>query len=237
MRAIPAIDLREGACVQLVGGDYAAERVRLPDPLEVLDRWRQAGFRQLHVVDLDAALGRGSNSTVITSLLQRAADMRISVGGGLRTDAAIEALLAAGAAEVVVGTRAVEEPAWLQSVADRFPGRVVVAVDVRGEEVVSRGWTAGTGRTVDAVVAALSPLPLAGLLVTAVHREGRMEGPDTALIRRLAGQTQLPVIASGGVGSAADLRALKEAGAARCVIGMALYTGALDAEHVAREFA
>ncbi|MDQ3264161.1 MAG: HisA/HisF-related TIM barrel protein [Myxococcota bacterium] len=237
MRAVPAIDLREGACVQLVGGEYAAERVRIPDPLTALARWREAGFRALHVVDLDAAMGVGSNTGVVTSLLERAPDLEISVGGGVRDEAAVEALLAAGAAEVVVGTRAIEDEPWLRALASRAAGRITVAVDVRGDEVVTRGWTFGSGRKIDAVVEALGGLPLAALLVTAVHREGRLAGPEVPLIARLTAATRIPVIASGGVTTLDDLRALRDAGAARAVIGMALYTGALDAESVAREFA
>jgi phosphoribosylformimino-5-aminoimidazole carboxamide ribotide isomerase len=235
MIAIPAIDLRDGACVQLVGGDYQAERVRLPDPLAVADRWREAGFARLHVVDLDAATGRGDNWSVVERLLERAG-MRVQLGGGMGDDARIARAFAAGADRVVVGTRAVSDSDWLGDVVGRHPGRVVVAADVRGREIVVRGWTGGSGLDVVDVARRTGELPLGGLLVTAVHREGQLAGPDLGLVGDVAGATPHPVIASGGIRSADDLRALERAGAAAAVIGMALYVGAMEPERIAREF-
>jgi phosphoribosyl isomerase A len=233
--AIPAVDLREGACVQLVGGDYAAERVRLPDPLAVARRWLDAGFRRLHVVDLDAATGRGDNGEVVARLAALPG-ATVQAGGGLGDEARAARVLDAGAAAVVVGTRAVADPAWLEALATRHPGRVIVAADVRGREVLVRGWAAGSGLDVLDLAARVDPLPLAGLLVTAVHQEGRLAGPDLALVRAVAGRSRHPVQASGGIGGLDDLRDLERAGAAGAVIGMALYVGALDPATAAREF-
>lgn len=235
MIAVPAVDVREGACVQLVGGAYEAERVRLADPVAVARDWVALGFARLHAVDLDAATGRGANPDVLRALV-RAAGVPVSVGGGVRDDAALDGWLDAGAATVVVGTRAVEDPAWIAAAAARHPGRIVVAADVRGRTVVTRGWSGDGGLDVLAFAASLAGLPLAGLLVTAVHREGRLQGPDVALVRAVAAATPLPVFASGGVATRDDLVRLQEAGAAQAVLGMALYTGALDARAVAREF-
>ncbi|MCK8501595.1 HisA/HisF-related TIM barrel protein [Myxococcus fulvus] len=237
MRAIPAIDLREGACVQLVGGSYDAERVRVDDPLDALRHWRGFGFRSFHVVDLDAALGRGSNARVVTRLTSHEPGLAFTVGGGVRDTARVTALLEGGASGVVVGTRAIEDAGWLAEVTERFPGRVVVAADVRGREVVTRGWTAGSGRTLDQVLAVLEPLALGGLLVTAVHKEGQLEGVDLSLMREVVERSRHRLYASGGVTTMDDLRALASAGAYGAVIGMALYTGRLDAREVAREFA
>ena len=236
MIAIPAIDLRDGACVQLVGGDYAAERVRLPDPVAVADRWRQAGFRRLHVVDLDAATGRGDNGAVVDRLLGWGG-MEVQVGGGMSSEERIGALLERGAATVVVGTRAIEDPAWLERVVAGNPGRLVVAADVRLRDVTVRGWTRGTGNDVCDWVATLESLRLAGLLVTAVHREGRLAGPDLALVADVVQRTRHPVLASGGIARLDDLDNLARAGASGAIIGMAFYTGALDPGVVAREFA
>jgi len=233
--AIPALDLSDGACVQLVGGDFAREAVRRPDPLAVAAEFAALGFAALHVVDLDAATGRGSNRAALDALLAaRAAE--VQAGGGVRDDAALDALLAAGAARVVVGTRALEDPAWLAAAAARAPGRLVVAVDVRGREVQVRGWRAARPGSPGATLAALDPLPLAGVLVTAVHREGRAAGPDLALVEEAVAATRHPVQAAGGIASLADLRALAARGAAAAVLGMAIYTGALDARAVAEEF-
>jgi phosphoribosylformimino-5-aminoimidazole carboxamide ribotide isomerase len=235
--AIPAIDLREGACVQLVGGSYDAEKVRVNDPLDALRRWRALGFKTFHVVDLDAALGKGSNLDAITRLLTHEPGLTFTVGGGVRDTARVDTVLSLGATFVVVGTRAIEDTAWLSEVAARYPERVVVAADVKGREVVTRGWTAGSARDIAQVLSALEPLPLGGLLVTAVHKEGQMGGVDLPLMREVARGSRHPLYASGGVTTLEDLRALKAAGAHGAVIGMALYTGKLDAAEVAREFA
>jgi phosphoribosylformimino-5-aminoimidazole carboxamide ribotide isomerase len=235
MIAIPAVDLREGACVQLVGGAYDAERVRLDNPVEVVRRWRAAGFRSLHVVDLDAATGRGTNDAVIAAILAEGGD--VQVGGGLRDEAAIVARLRAGAARVVVGTRALEDAAWLADMAGRFPHRIVVAVDSRDGLVATHGWTRTQARDAVETVAALAALPLAGVLVTAVEREGRMQGPDLDLSERAAKAVPFPLYASGGIAAPGDLRALEARGVVAAVLGMALYTGALDARAIAKEFA
>lgn len=236
MLAIPAIDLREAHCVQLVGGDYENEPVRIDDPVGVALRWIAAGFTRLHVVDLDAATGRGANRDTIGELL-RATTIPMQVGGGVRDREAVTALLDQGAEWVVVGTRAVEDPDWLAKVADLAPGRIIVAADVRERLVVTNGWSVGTQREILDLVGDLEGLPLAGLLVTAVHREGSMDGPDLPLMEDLADRSPWPVIASGGIGSMVDLRNLEERGMAAAVLGMALYTDALDARVVAEEFA
>ena len=235
MIAIPAVDLREGACVQLVGGEYAAERIRLEDPAAVAAGWAEAGFCALHVVDLDAATGRGDNAGIVRDIVA-AAPIPVQVGGGVRDEAAVERLLALGAARVVVGTRALEDPDWLVGLARRFPSSIVVAVDVRVRDVLTRGWTRTLAEPLETVLERLAALPLAGVLATAVHREGRLEGPDAMLTREAAAALPYPLYASGGIASLRDLRDLAAAGAAGAVIGMALYTGALDARQAAREF-
>lgn len=236
MIAIPAVDIRGGACVQLVGGEYSKEKVRRSDPAEVVREWVAFGFRRVHVVDLDAATGRGTNHAVIRGILADSA-APIQVGGGVRDEARFDELLEDGADWVVVGTRAIEEPEWLADLAEAHPGQVIVAADVRQRRVVTQGWAKTTGRDIDDVVEELNDLPLAGLLVTAVHLEGKMEGTDLPLMESVAGACRFPVIASGGITTVADLRALEHRGAAGAVIGMALYTGVLDPRDVAEEFA
>ncbi len=235
MNVYPSIDVRDGACVQLVGGSFDEERIRIPNPTDVARRWLDAGFRRFHVVDLDAATGRGSNADIFELLLRLPAE--IQVGGGVREESDIAHWLDAGAARVVVGTRAIEDRDWLERMAFRFPGRLVVAADNRGRQVVTHGWTRTLTQDVGALVATLEFLPLAGVLVTAVNREGRMDGTDIALVQELAASVHHPLQASGGIASLDELRALARAGAAAAVLGMALYTGQLDAGTVAREFA
>ena len=235
MIAIPAVDLREGACVQLVGGEYAEERVRLADPVAVARDWARYGFRRLHVVDLDAATGRGSNREIVADLL-RDTSVPLQIGGGVRSETQIEELLASGAAAVVVGTRALEDSDWLARVTTTYPNEIVVAADVRDRRVVTHGWARTLPREIIDVTEELSTLPLAGLLVTAVHREGRMQGTDLFLMEDVVDAASFPVFASGGIASSADLRALADRGVAAAIIGMALYTGALDPWQTAEEF-
>jgi phosphoribosylformimino-5-aminoimidazole carboxamide ribotide isomerase len=236
MIAIPAVDLRDGACVQLVGGSYAHEEVRLDNPLEVARSWVRTGFQRLHVVDLDAATARGDNSAIVRDILGEV-PANIQVGGGVRSGDTVERLLGEGAQWVVLGTRALEEPEWLAGTASSFPNQLIVAADVRERQVVTRGWTRTLSRTVLDVVERLNDVPLGGILVTAVHREGQLAGTDLFLMEDVAELSVHPVIASGGISTMNDLRELADRGIAAAVIGMALYTGALDARAVAEEFA
>jgi phosphoribosylformimino-5-aminoimidazole carboxamide ribotide isomerase len=233
--AIPAVDLRAGRCVQLVGGSYEQERLRYDNPLEVAREWTRFGFNWLHVVDLDSATGRGSNEELVREILANV-PVAIQVGGGVRSGDVVERLLSEGAERVVVGTRALEEPEWLAGTASAFPGELVVAADVRDRRVVTRGWARTLGRYVLDVIEELNDVPLAGVLVTAVHREGQLSGTDLFLMEDVAEQSHHPVIASGGITAVQELRALAERGVAAAVIGMALYTGALDPYRLVDEF-
>ena len=235
MIAIPAVDLRDGACVQLVGGSYKEERIRLENPVEVARSWERYGFNRLHVVDLDAATERGSNIGVVRVLLTEAG-VPVQVGGGVRSGDAVEELLEAGAAQVIVGTRALEDAEWIAVLASRHPGEIIVACDVRERRVTTRGWSRTMPVDILDVVEELNGLPLGGLLVTAVHREGQMQGTDLPLMEDVAEASNFPVFASGGVATMQDLRALEHRGMAGVVIGMALYIGALDPVVVAGEF-
>jgi len=235
MIAIPAVDLKGGRCVQLVGGRPEEERVSLPDPLGVARGWRERGFRTLHVVDLDAALGSGDNLELVTRFAAEAPG-DLQVGGGIRDEKRAEALLVAGVNRVIVGTRAVEDRAWLLGLADRHPGKVMVAADIRDGEVLSRGWTEGSGVRIERFLEEMTSLPLAGILCTDVGREGRVAGMDRAGVRGVVDGTDHRVWISGGVSTMDDLRFLGEVGAEGAVLGMALYTGALDADDVAEEF-
>jgi phosphoribosylformimino-5-aminoimidazole carboxamide ribotide isomerase len=231
-----ALDLRGGRVVQLVGGRPGTERVNLPDPVAVALEWADAGFPWLHVVDLDAALGDGSNRDLILDVVH-VLDIPVQVGGGVRDETAAADLLAAGAARVIVGTRAVEDPAWLGNLASRHPGRIVVAADVRDDRIVTRGWTADGGLDARTFLDSLQQHDLAGVLVTDVSREGSMVGIDDARFTSLAAATRHPLLAAGGIGGIEDVRTLARCGAAGAVLGMALYTGAVDARALTREFA
>jgi phosphoribosylformimino-5-aminoimidazole carboxamide ribotide isomerase len=235
MRVFPAIDLRGGACVQLVGGSPDVEKIRIPDPVEVAHRWKTAGFRVLHLVDLDAALGTGSNATLIAEIV-KTSGLEAEVGGGVRDEDSIRRLLDLGASRVIVGTRALEDPQWLEAMAFRFPGKLILGADARGRQVVSRGWTRTLTQDVGALVAGVEPLPLAAVMVTAVHVEGLEGGTDLALMSELVETTSHPLQASGGIASVDELRKLASAGVAVAILGMALYTGKIDPRAVAKEF-
>jgi len=235
MIAIPAVDLLDGRCVQLVGGRPEEERVSLPDPVAVAQGWRARGFRTLHVVDLDAALDRGEN-LILVERIAREAPGDLQVGGGIRNDDRAESLLDLGVDRVIVGTRAVDDRAWLTLLAARFPGRVVVAADIQDGQVLRRGWTESAGLPVGRFLEELAPIPLAGVLCTDVGREGRVQGVDREGVREVVAATAHPVWISGGVSTIEELRFLREVGAEGAVLGMALYTGALDVDAVAEEF-
>ena len=235
MIAVPAVDLSGGRCVQWVGGLPETERVSLPNPPAVAARWWRRGFRTLHVVDLDAALGRGDNRALVRELIART-EAVTQFGGGVRDREGIERALAAGADRVIVGTRAVEDSAWLARAAAAFPGRLVVAADVRGRIVLRRGWTRSSDTTIENFLAAVDDLPLAGVLCTDVAREGRARGGDPEAAEAVVGASSHPVWVSGGISSVAELRRLRGMGAAGAVLGMALYDGTLPVRAVAREF-
>jgi phosphoribosylformimino-5-aminoimidazole carboxamide ribotide isomerase len=236
MIAIPAIDLRGGACVQLAAGSYDQEVIRIPDPVGVAVAWRQYGFRHLHIVDLDGVAGRGTNASEIQAILG-ATDAEVQVGGGIRNREAIQQSLADGAHRVIIGTRALEDPDWLVDMSELFPGQIIVAADVRDRKILSHGWTRTQPKLVLDLVEELGGLALAGVLVTAVHREEAMRGTDLPLMEDVVEAADFPVFAGGGLGSLNHLRALADRGVAAAVIGIALYSGAIDPWVAAEEFA
>lgn len=233
--AVPAVDLRGGRCVQLVGGDPADEPVSLPDPVGVARDWRSQGFAALHVVDLDGALEQGDNRSIVARIAAEAPG-DLQVGGGIRDDESADAMIAAGADRVIVGTRAISDPDWLEELVGRYPGRVVVAADVRDGIVLRRGWSEATGLPVGELLGELATLRLGGILCTDVGREGRVRGIDRPSVEAVLARTAHRVWISGGVTTIDELRFLKGAGAAGAVLGMALYTGVLNADQVAEEF-
>ena len=235
MIALPAVDLREGRCVQLVGGDVDQEKISLSNPSMVALRWWEMGFRHLHVVDLDAAMGTGINDALVGEVFAGTA-AESQVGGGVRDDGRAEVLFAIGAQRIVVGTRAVDDPEWLARLVERYPGRVIVAADIRDGIVLRKGWTEASKLKVETFLAGLAGLKLAGVLCTDVEREGRMQGIDLDEMKAVIDGAPHPVMVSGGITSMEDLDALAAAGAYGAVLGMALYTGRLEAGMVARTY-
>jgi phosphoribosylformimino-5-aminoimidazole carboxamide ribotide isomerase len=232
MIAAPAVDLQDGRCVQLVGGQADQVRVSLPDPVAQAERWYDRGFGTLHVVDLDAALGSGDNLDLILRIIE-ATPAVTQVGGGVRDEGRATALLQAGVDRVVVGTRALDDPEWLAELAARWPGRVMVALDTRDGRILRKGWTEDAGLELASHLPSLAALPLAGVLTTDVGREGRLQGIDREAAAGTIALSPHPVWASGGVTTLEELAYLDEAGAAGVVLGMALYTDVLHPDDVA----
>lgn len=226
MIVVPAVDIRGGRAVRLTRGRREDETVYGQHPAAVAEAFVRRGATWLHLVDLDAAFGDGSNREVVRRVVA-AAGIPVQVGGGLRSADAVEAVLAAGAARAVVGTAAASGRSFMEDVATRFGDRVVVALDTDGREVRVRGWTEGAG-DLDEVLRRLDEAGAARFLITAIGRDGTLEGPDVHLYERVLRMTDRPVLASGGVRSADDLRALAATGVEGAVVGKALYEGTLD---------
>lgn len=235
MEIIPAIDIKGGACVQLVGGDVTQEKVHIDDPVEQARRFVASGARWIHVVDLDRALGTGNNLQLIKRILE-VPGARFQVGGGIRFTEDIDALLECNAARVVVGTRAVTDDKWFAHVCERYGDRIVAAVDARDDDILVKGWQESSGKKLHEWSARAAQMGIGGLLYTDVGKEGRMGGVNAEAVAKLTRRTKVPVIASGGVGGMDDLQTLWEAGAWGVVIGMAVYTGALDLRKAIQTF-
>jgi phosphoribosylformimino-5-aminoimidazole carboxamide ribotide isomerase len=229
---IPAIDLRGGRCVRLFRGDPTAETVYDADPVAVARGFEAEGARRLHVVDLDAALGSGSNRDVVVAICRNVA-IPVQLGGGIRSVESVERALADGAERAILGTGAILDPGLVADAVRRFGDRIAVAVDVRGHELALHGWR-DRGPRVGEAIRTLCDVGAPRLVVTSVQRDGTMDGPDLSLYERVLAMTDLPVIASGGVRKAEDVRALRDLGLEGVVVGKALYAGTLRLSEVVR---
>lgn len=232
MIVIPAIDLRAGRVVRLFRGDFDAETVYEDDPVEVAVRFQSEGARRLHIVDLDAARGTGTNRDIVREIC-RAIAIPVQLGGGLRTLPAVEEALDDGAARAILGTAAALDTAFVEDAVRHFHDRVVVAVDVRDGRVMTHAWQA-EGPRLEEALPALSDAGTPRFLVTSIRMDGTMDGPDLDLYRLVLGLTERPAIASGGVRVADDVRELRDLGLEAAVVGKALYSGTLRLEEVVR---
>ena len=224
----PAIDIRGGQAVRLLQGDYERETAYDADPVDAAARWAGEGAEFLHVVDLDGAKAGEPRNLETVGRIATAVGCPIQVGGGLREKAAVDAVLAAGAARVVIGTAALRDPEFLDAVLAEHGERVVVSVDARAGKVSLSGWTEATDRDVAAAVTELGERGVARFLCTEIDVDGTMEGPALRELARIAAATPAQVIASGGVGTLADLEALALGGSLApnlegAIVGRALY--------------
>jgi 1-(5-phosphoribosyl)-5-[(5-phosphoribosylamino)methylideneamino] imidazole-4-carboxamide isomerase/N-(5'phosphoribosyl)anthranilate isomerase len=222
---LPAVDVAGGQAVRLVQGEAGSER-RYSAPLDAALAWQAGGARWVHLVDLDAAFGRGSNHDLIAEVVGRL-DVAVELSGGIRDDGSLSAALATGCARVNIGTAALERPEWVRAAIARYGERIAVGLDVRGTTLSARGWTRDGGGLFD-VLARLDADGCARYVVTDVSRDGTLSGPNADLLREVCAATDRPVIASGGVSSLDDLRtlaALAGVGVEGAIVGSALYAG------------
>lgn len=229
MLVIPAIDILGGSCVRLLRGDYANPTVYSDDPVDVAAGFAAAGAERIHLVDLDAARGQGDNHELILAIVRRV-DLKVQVAGGIRSEVQVDRLFAAGANVVVMGTAAVREPRLLERCARNHTGRVLAALDVRGDQPSVHGWTESEPLKVGILLARWDVLPLAGVIFTSIERDGTLEGPDLKTLARVRAMTSLPVQYSGGISSIDEVRAVAKAGASAVILGKALYEGRVKLE-------
>ena len=232
---IPAVDMQGGEAVQLVGGERGTEK-RYGDPVDAARRWVEGGARTLHLVDLDGAFdGKQGNARAVSAIIEArdagdlggdpGTDIAIQLGGGIRTADDARAVLDSGVDRVILGTAAVENPEIVREVGRDHPGAVMVGLDSKEGEVVVAGWTEGTGLDPAEAAARYEKLGAGAILFTNVDVEGRLGGVRTEPVARVVEAVEIPVVASGGVATPDDVRALRDAGAAAVVVGTALYEG------------
>ncbi|WP_018789361.1 bifunctional 1-(5-phosphoribosyl)-5-((5-phosphoribosylamino)methylideneamino)imidazole-4-carboxamide isomerase/phosphoribosylanthranilate isomerase PriA [Salinispora arenicola] len=234
---LPAVDVADGQAVRLVQGAAGSETA-YGDPLDAALAWQRDGAEWIHLVDLDAAFGRGSNADLLADVV-RQLDVRVELSGGVRDDESLRAALATGATRVNIGTAALEDPLWCDRVCGEYGDRVAIGLDVRGRTLSARGWTRDGGDLWD-VLERLDRAGASRYVVTDITKDGTMRGPNLELLHEVCARTNAPVIASGGVSTLADLRALaalEPAGVEGVIAGKALYAGAFTVAEALRTLA
>jgi 1-(5-phosphoribosyl)-5-[(5-phosphoribosylamino)methylideneamino] imidazole-4-carboxamide isomerase/N-(5'phosphoribosyl)anthranilate isomerase len=224
---LPAVDVAGGQAVRLVQGEAGSE-TGYGDPIAAARDWADQGASWIHLVDLDAAFGRGSNLDVIRAVIDRVEDVRVELSGGIRDDASLEAALATGAQRVNLGTAALEDPAWTDKVIALYGDTIAVGLDVRGTTLAARGWTREGGDLWE-VLDRLEQAGCARYVVTDVTKDGTLAGPNLELLAQVLERTGKPVVASGGIATLDDLRRLRsltDSGLEGAIVGKALYAGA-----------
>lgn len=225
LELLPAVDVADGQAVQLVQGVAGSEK-RFGDPLEAALRWQEAGAEWIHLVDLDAAFGRGHNRELLATIVARL-EVSVELSGGIRDDESLAAAMASGCRRVNIGTAALERPAWCASAIASWGDRVAVGLDVRGRTLAARGWTREGGDLFE-VLARLDSEGCSRYVVTDVNKDGMLQGPNLDLLRQVCAATDRPVVASGGITELDDLAALAALvpeGVEGAIIGTALYEG------------
>ncbi|HWU46264.1 MAG TPA: bifunctional 1-(5-phosphoribosyl)-5-((5-phosphoribosylamino)methylideneamino)imidazole-4-carboxamide isomerase/phosphoribosylanthranilate isomerase PriA [Humibacter sp.] len=224
---LPAVDVADGKAVRLTRGEAGSE-TSYGDPVDAAADWADQGAEWIHLVDLDAAFGRGDNRDVLKRVIKQVKGVKVELSGGIRDDESLESALAIGATRINLGTAALENPEWAAHVIGRFGEAVAVGLDVRGTTLAARGWTQDGGDLWQ-VLARLEDAGCARYVVTDVTKDGTLQGPNVDLLRQVMEHTSRPVVASGGISSLDDIAALRElvaAGLEGAIVGKALYAGA-----------
>jgi phosphoribosylformimino-5-aminoimidazole carboxamide ribotide isomerase/phosphoribosylanthranilate isomerase len=231
LELLPAVDVADGKAVRLTQGEAGSE-TDYGNPIEAAQTWIDAGAEWIHLVDLDAAFGRGDNRKLIREVVANSTSVKIELSGGIRDDASLESALEAGATRVNLGTAALENPEWTERVIAKFGEQIAVGLDVRGTTLAARGWTKEGGDLWE-VLARLEAAGCARYVVTDVTKDGTLRGPNIDLLREVMKRTDKPVVASGGISSLqdiADLRALCGDGLEGAILGKSLYAGKFTLE-------
>jgi phosphoribosylformimino-5-aminoimidazole carboxamide ribotide isomerase len=228
MLIYPAIDILNGRCVRLVQGDYSRETVFSNDPAEVAKRWVDQGADRLHLVDLDGAkAGYPVNGQVIQRII-KSVNVPCQLGGGIRSGDHLGEVFAWGVRWAVLGTKSLQDPAWVRSAAEQYPGRIVLGLDARDGHVATEGWVSTSTVKATDLARRIHDAPLGAVVYTDIARDGMMSGPNYSALDEMRAATRLPVIASGGVSNLEQVRRLADAGTFGCIIGRALYEGTIS---------
>jgi len=223
MRIIPAVDIMDHRVVQLVGGVPGSEKITMPDPIEAARMWINKGADYLHIVDLDGAFGKENNIPIIKKIIQTF-DVPVEIGGGIKDAKVIGELIDVGAERIILGTKAIKDNSWLSEMASMFPGKILLALDTKNNEITMKGWQEAAPVKLSEMFARIKDLPLAGVLNTNVDVEGQGKGINVSQATDFISKCPHPVVASGGVSSEADAKILSKAGAEGAVVGVSIYT-------------
>ncbi len=230
MELWPAIDLRGGRCVRLAQGDFARETVYGEDPASMARSWIDGGAERLHLVDLDGARdGTQANRESVRAIVE-AIDVPCQLGGGIRSEETIRELLDLGLSRLIVGTLGVKDPEWFGKMCRAYPDKLALGIDARDGMVATDGWETTSQRSAISLAQELESLPMAAIIYTDIARDGTLSGPNLEQLAEMASAVDVPVIASGGIGSIADIAAVAELPVAGCIVGKALYEGTFTLE-------
>ena len=227
MIVIPAVDVLDHKVVQLVGGKPGSQHINIPDIRSMVQKWVDLGAPYIHLVDLDGAFGKGDNVDAFCDII-RDCKVPCEVGGGIRSEETIRRYVEAGADRVILGTKAVTDIEWLKEMAGKFPGKIVVGMDMKDGKVVIKGWQEPCPYSLKYLFDVIGSIPVVGVLFTDVNVEGQKKGVDKNSTRDFVTECPVMVIASGGVTSYKDAELLSRSGAIAAVVGMALYDGVIE---------